>query len=81
MKDKIKKEQEIENIKNQVDNKKSNTKIQLAIESDEKIQEAISALQVLGYNKKEIEKAFGKIDTKDMSTEDLIKKGLGLLSM
>ena len=81
MKDKIKKEQEIENIKNQVDNKKSNTKIQLAIESDEKIQEAISALQVLGYNKKEIEKAFGNLDTKDMSTEDLIKKGLGLLSI
>ncbi len=81
MKDKIKKEQEIENIKNQVENKKSNTKIQLAIENDEKLQEAISALQVLGYNKKEIEKALGKLDTKDMSTEDLIKKGLGLLSM
>ena len=81
MKDKIKKEQEIENIKNQVENKKSNTKIQLAIENDEKLQEAISALQVLGYNNKEIEKALGKLDTKDMSTEDLIKKGLGLLSM
>lgn len=81
MKDKIKKEQEIENIKNQVENKKSNTKIQLAIENDEKLQEAISALQVLGYNKKEIEKALGKLDTKDMSTEDLIKKSLSLLSM
>ena len=53
----------------------------MAIENDEKLQEAISALQVLGYNKKEIEKALGKLDTKDMSTEDLIKKGLGLLSM
>ena len=81
LKDKIKKEQEIENIKNQVENKKSNTKIKLAIENDDKLQEAISALQVLGYNKKEIEKAFGKLDTKELSTEELIKKGLSLLSM
>ena len=81
LKDKIKKEQEIENIKNQVENKKSNTKIKLALENDDKLQEAISALQVLGYNKKEIEKAFGKLDTKEMSTEELIKKGLSLLSM
>lgn len=81
LKDKIKKEQEIENIKNQVENRKSNTKIKLAIENDDKLQEAISALQVLGYNKKEIEKAFGKLDTKELSTEELIKKGLSLLSM
>ena len=65
LKDKIKKEQEIENIKNQVENKNSNTKIKLAIENDDKLQEAISALQVLGYNKKEIEKSFEKIDTKE----------------
>lgn len=81
LKDKIKKEQEIENIKNQVENKKSNTKIKLAIENDDKLQEAISALQVLGYNKKEIEKAFEKIDTKEMVLEDIIKKGLLLLSV
>ena len=81
LKDKIKKEQEIENIKNQIENKKSNTKIKLAIENDDKLQEAISALQVLGYNKKEIEKAFEKLDTKEMSTEDLIKRGLNLLSV
>ena len=81
LKDKIKKEQEIENIKNQLENKKSNTKIKLALENDDKLQEAISALQVLGYNKKEIEKSFEKIDTKELSTEELIKKGLSLLSM
>lgn len=81
LKDKIKKEQEIENIKNQIENKKSNTKIKLAIENDDKLQEAISALQVLGYNKKEIEKAFEKLETKEMSTEDIIKKGLSLLSV
>ena len=81
LKDKIKKEQEIENINNQIENKKSNTKIKLAIENDDKLQEAISALQVLGYNKKEIEKVFEKLETKEMSTEDIIKKGLNLLSM
>ena len=80
LKDKIKKEQEIENIKNQVENNKSNTKIKLAIKNDDKLQEAISALQVLGYNKKEIEKAFDKLDTKEMSIEEIIKKGLVILS-
>ena len=37
-------------------------------------------LQVLGYNKKEIEKVFMKLDKKDLSTEDLIRKGLGMLA-
>ena len=36
--------------------------------------------QVLGYNKKEIEKVFMKLDKKDLSTEDLIRKGLGMLA-
>ena len=45
-------------------------------ENDEKVKEAISALQVLGYNRKEIEKAFGKLPTIEMSTEELIRKGL-----
>lgn len=70
----------MENIKNQIeDNKKSNTKIQKAIEIDENLQEAIAALQVLGYNKKEIEKVFDKLETKDISIEELIKKGLNML--
>ena len=45
-------------------------------ENEEKIQEAMAALQVLGYNKKEIEKAFDKLAKEDMSTEELIRKGL-----
>ena len=61
LKDKIKAEQEIENIKNQIEsNKNSNAKIQKAIEIDENLQESIAALQALGYNKKEIEKVFDK---------------------
>ena len=80
LKDKIKAEQEIENIKNQIQsNKNSNTKIQKAIEIDENLQEAIAALQVLGYNKKEIEKVFDKLEIKDMAIEELIKKALSIL--
>lgn len=56
-------------------------KIKDAIKEDNKIMEAVCALQVLGYNKKEIEKAFEKIDKLDMTVEDLIKKGLLLLGM
>ena len=82
LKDKIKKEQQIEELNRATkDNKLEKTKMQKAIENDEKIEEAMSALQVLGYNKKEIEKAFVKMaDKAEMSTEELIKKGLMLLS-
>ena len=62
-------------IKDTIENKAS-SKIQIAIQNDEKVKEAISALQVLGYNRKEIEKAFGKLPTIEMSTEELIRKGL-----
>ena len=50
------------------------------IKNNAKMSEAISALQVLGYNKKEIEKVFDKIDAKEMSIEELIKRGLSILS-
>lgn len=50
------------------------------IQTNENIQEAISALQVLGYNRKEIEKAFEKEDLSTLSVEDAIRKGLAILS-
>lgn len=68
LKDKMKKENtviEAKNIKVQIDNNK--------------VEEAIAALQVLGYNKKEIEKVFTTIDKTNMTTEDMIKKGLNAL--
>ena len=71
LKDKMKKENAI------VKTKDLNVKV--AVMDNTKVEEAISALQVLGYNKKEIEKAFMKIDKKDLSTEELIKKGLSIL--
>ncbi len=81
LKDKIKKDQEVEAIKEQIDKKqKDDNKFNEAIEIREKINEAMAALQVLGYNKKEVEKVFEKLDYKELSTEELIKKGLSLLS-
>lgn len=58
---------------------KENTEIKVAIEEDNKVTEAISALQVLGYNRKEIEKALEKIDKDSLSLEDIIRKGLSIL--
>ena len=77
LKDKIKKEQQIQELTKVTKGK--NTKVEVAIENNKKIDEAIAALQVLGYNKKEIEKAFDKLDKKELSTEDLIRKGLTIL--
>ena len=68
LKDKMKKENtaiEAKNIKVQINNNK--------------VEEAIAALQVLGYNKKEIEKVFATMDKTNMTTEELIKKGLNAL--
>lgn len=50
------------------------------IQTDDNTAEAISALQVLGYNRKEIEKAFEKEELNGLSVEDIIRKGLAILS-
>ena len=42
-------------------------------EINKNIQEAISGLMVLGYTKKDIEKAFEHLDVENLSIEDLIK--------
>ena len=86
LKDKITKEQQIQSMNEKV-NSQSKTKeekedkLQVAIENNAKVAEAMAALQVLGYNKKEIEKVFAKLDKKELSTEELIKKGLNLLGL
>jgi Holliday junction DNA helicase RuvA len=43
-------------------------------------EEAIAALQILGYTKKDIEKVLSQIDLSGMSTQDIIKIGLKYLS-
>lgn len=74
LKDKLKTEETI-------NNSKTNKEVREAIKDDNKVSEAISALQVLGYNRKEIEKAFEKLEKDTLSVEDLIRKGLTILSM
>lgn len=75
LKDKLKKIQQEDKATGTTANKK----IEKAIEQNNNIQEAISALQVLGYNKKEIEKALEKIEKENTTTEDIIRKGLAIL--
>lgn len=50
-------------------------------QTQEKMLEAVSALQVLGYNRKEIMNAMEKIDIEKLEVEDIIKKGLSLLGV
>ncbi len=68
LKDKIKKEEDTE--------ENSMNKLEKVEENNEKVSEAISALQVLGYSKKEIEKALENIEKESLSVEEIIKLGL-----
>ena len=70
LKDKLKEEQLEETYSNSSAQK----------DNSENINEAISGLMVLGYSRKNIEKAFEHLDIDNLSIEDLIKKGLVLLS-
>ena len=80
LKDKIKKEQQIQELTKATGKiSGAKTKLEEKIENEERIDEAIAALQVLGYNKREIEKAFDKLVKDNMSTEELIRKGLSIL--
>lgn len=79
LKDKMKKEQQIAELTNASLEQKS--KIKKVIVADSKVQEAIDALQVLGYAKKDVEKALEQIDTTELKVEDIIKKALRELSI
>lgn len=69
---------------------KDKLKTEEAISKDEKIgkvvakeeenNEAVAALQVLGYTRREIEKALEQIDTKNLGLEETIKLGLKYLA-
>lgn len=72
LKDKIKAESTI--------GEESVTEIKKEIKNNDNILEATSALQVLGYSRKEIESAFEKIESNELSVEELIKKALIQLS-
>ena len=70
LKDKLKSE-EIE---------KNKEEIEKEIKQTEGLNEAISALKVLGYSRREIDDAFENANLEGLSIEDIIKKGLALLS-
>jgi len=69
LKDKLKTEQAVA----------KNEEVKEAIYEDEKDTEAITALQVLGYTRKEIEKALEKIEIQNLSVEEIIRKALAVL--
>ena len=51
-----------------------------AIVENDKVSEAISALQVLGYSRREIDLALENIDKNNLSIEEIIRQGLKKLS-
>lgn len=51
------------------------------IDKKDKTRDAVEALQVLGYARKDIDLAISNIDTKDLSVEEIIKQGLKYLGM
>ena len=53
--------------------------IKTTVKLDSKVEDAMEALTVLGYNRKEIEKVLDKIETKELDVEGIIKAGLKLL--
>ncbi len=69
LKDKLKTEQAITKTKD----------AKVLLNTNENTDEAISALQILGYNRKEIEKVLEKFDYQTMSVEDIIRNGLKYL--
>ena len=78
LKDKLKKEQQ-ETVTEREQGEEISA-LQVAIAEDEKVAEAISALQVLGYSKREIVLALDKVDMSELSVEDIIRKGLANLA-
>lgn len=75
LKDKLKKEQEIS-----IEEGEEVSNIEQDIKENEKVSEAISALQVLGYSKREIVEALQTVEVTSLSVEDIIKKGLANLA-
>ena len=69
LKDKLKTDQAVED---------GQAETKFAIEGNAK--DALEALQVLGYQRRDVEEVLQKVDTKDLSVEDIIKLGLKNLS-
>lgn len=76
LKDKLKKEQQIEELS--ISNNKQSS-IKLELQKDSKQEEFGAALQVLGYNNKQIEEVLEKVDT-SVPLEEMIRTGIKLLA-
>lgn len=51
------------------------------VAKNDKAKDAIEALQVLGYARKDIDTAIARINTEELSVEEIIKQGLKYLGM
>ena len=63
-----------------VDESGNTSSIKVELANNENIEDLISALQVLGFSRKDIEGIIPKLDCKKGSLEELIKNALALLS-
>ena len=70
LKDKLKTEQALE----------SKEEVDVSVEENNNISESIAALQVLGYTRRDIEKAFEKFNVNDLEIEEIIKQALKYLA-
>lgn len=70
LKDKLKTESAIE----------ENEGANIELEKDNNTNEAIAALKVLGYTRREIENVLENLDTKDLELEEIIKQALKYLA-
>ena len=78
LKDKLKKEQQIAEL--EIASKGAKSKIKEVIVEDNKVSEATTALQVLGYTKPDIDKVLEQIDKNNSTLEEIIKQALKILS-
>lgn len=59
----------------------NNIELKTSIVEDNKLEEAVQALKVLGYTRQEIESVLAKIEINTLTVEDIIRKALSFLGM
>lgn len=72
LKDKLKTEEAIQT---------DNIELKTSIVENNKLEEAVQALKVLGYTRQEIESVLAKIEVNTLTVEDIIRKALSFLVM
>lgn len=72
LKDKLKTEEAIQT---------NNIELKTSIVENNKLEEAVQALKVLGYTRQEIESVLAKIEVNTLTVEDIIRKALSFLGM